>query len=90
MDIKKSTRYGLVAGASVALSIAAVITVWEWLENPGGIFHGPEGTNWRFVAETAVSWLLPVFALTSVVAIACHFLFTYLRFRPRSRDGDGG
>ena len=52
---------GLLFGAAVAISVTLVICVWEWIENPGGIFRGNAGTNWDFVFDTAVSWLIPTF-----------------------------
>jgi len=38
----KSWLFGLAAGVSGAVTLALFITAWEWLENPGSIFHGPE------------------------------------------------
>lgn len=52
---------GLLFGAAVAFSVTLIICVWEWVENPGGIFRGDDGTNWSFVFDTAISWLIPTF-----------------------------
>lgn len=59
---------GLLFGAAVALSVTLVICVWEWIENPGGIFRGVDGTNWGFVFETAISWLIPTFFYAAAFA----------------------
>lgn len=51
--------YWPAAGFAIAFSLTLFVTVWEWIENPGGIFRGDAGTNWTFVWETAWSWLFP-------------------------------
>ena len=48
-------------GAALAILLSVTMTVWDWVENPSGIFHGPAGTRWDFVVQTAVSWLIPTF-----------------------------
>jgi len=57
----KTLVAGLSFGAAAALSVTLVICVREWMENPGGIFRGDDGTNWGFVFDTAISWLIPTF-----------------------------
>ncbi len=64
----KSLVAGLLFGAAVALSVTLVICLWEWIENPGGIFHGDDGTNWGFVFDTAISWLIPTFFYAVLIA----------------------
>lgn len=59
---------GLLFGAAVAFSVTLVICVWEWIENPGGIFRGDDGTNWGVVFDTAISWLIPTFFYAVLVA----------------------
>lgn len=59
----------LLFGAAVAFTVTAVICVWEWIENPGEIFRGDNGTNWGFVFDTAISWLVPTFFYAVVVAL---------------------
>ena len=89
----RSLRFALVAGAVVALLTAGVMTAWDWLENPSGIFHGPEGTRWDFVFDTAVSWLVPTFLHAAVVAFCAHMLWTGLaglRTRNPSRSDRPG
>lgn len=56
-------------GAAVALIVTVVICVREWIENPGGIFRGDDGTNWSFVFDTATSWLVPTFFYAVVFAL---------------------
>ena len=57
----KTLVAGLLFGTAVAFSVTLVICLWEWIENPGGIFRGDDGTNWGFVFDTAISWLIPTF-----------------------------
>ena len=60
-----SLTVGLLAG----LVVATVATLLDWRLNPGGIFHDAAGTNWAVVAETAMSWFLPVALLVAAVAL---------------------
>jgi hypothetical protein len=82
--------FGLLSGASIALSVTLVVSVWEWLENPGGIFRGPDGTNWGFVYDTAISWLLPTFVYAAIIASLVHLLITALASGHRKFRGDDG
>ena len=66
---RKYVLLALLFGAGVGLTVAAVMTFLEWRLNPGGIFHGAEGTNWSFVMDTALSWFGPVFVFASVLAL---------------------
>jgi len=53
------------------LAVAIPVTVADWRLNPGGLFHGPGGTQWNVVGQTAWSWFWPVallgFAMAGVV-----------------------
>ncbi len=86
--------FGLVIGALVACGVTLFVTVWEWIENPGGIFRGAEETHWRFVYETAVSWLAPTFLYAAVAASAMHLAYSgiraALRRRRAGRSGSAG
>ena len=88
MNVMKSTRFGLLTGALMSVLATSVVTVWEWLENPGGIFHAPEGTNWNFVLETAISWLIPTFVLVTLVAFACHLVVSGIRYLATNRKSN--
>lgn len=76
---------GPATGAIVSAIVTIIIVTWEWLENPGGIFRSELGTNWQFVFDTAVSWIVPTFiyvtVMTSITQVAWHFLKKY-----RDRD----
>jgi len=61
---------GISAGGLVALLAATAITFIDWRLNPGGVFHGQAGTDWKIVWETWSSWCAPVFLVTSGIAIA--------------------
>jgi hypothetical protein len=82
MTIRSSAwLFGIVAGASTSAVVSLVIVTWEWLENPGGIFHNADGTNWKFVVETAVSWLVPTFIYVAVLAAILHLGWSAWRRR---------
>jgi hypothetical protein len=55
--------YGLAGGALLAALLAAVPTMLDWLENPGGIFRSGDATRWAVVWETFVSWFMPAVLL---------------------------
>lgn len=80
---------GIAAGAAISSAVTAIVVVWEWLENPGGIFRGESGTNWGFVFDTAISWFVPTFIYAALVASGLHLawslvraFYTRLRHRP--------
>lgn len=58
-----------VIGAIAGLAAAVPMTIVDWQANPAGLFHGPEGTDWAIVAETAFSWFWPA-ALIAFFATA--------------------
>ena len=66
--------FGLSVGLSVAILVTAVFTVWNWLENPGGIFRDASGTNWGFVYDTASSWFLPTLMPVAVASSMLHLV----------------
>ncbi len=88
MKLSKSVSFGLLVGALVSLLTTSVISAWEWLENPDGIFHGPGGTNWNFMFETAISWLIPTFAWVALIAFTCHLLVNGMRLFASTRSSD--
>ena len=65
-DILTALAWSLALGLVVGLGFAA----YDWQLNPGGIFRGPEGTNWTFVFETAYSWFMPI-VLTTFLPLLC-------------------
>lgn len=66
---------GLAVGALVSATVTVIVVVWEWLENPGGIFRSANGTNWGFVYDTAISWLVPTFIYVAVIASVLHLVW---------------
>jgi hypothetical protein len=84
----KSTRFGLLFGAIVAVILSSAMTLWDWLENPGGIFRGPDGTQWDVVLETLYSWLLPGFVGAAFVALLCHLALSWIRRVITDRKSD--
>ncbi len=64
--------FGVTVGACVAVLVTLVVCVWEWIENPNGIFRNADGTNWQFMFDTAVSWIVPTFEGTALLAGLLH------------------
>ena len=59
--------------------LAGTMALIDWLENPGGIFHGPDGTRWDFVLETAWSWFLPGLLVAMPLVLLTQLLLRRLR-----------
>lgn len=75
--------FGIATGAVMSFAVTLIVVVWEWLENPGGIFHNENGTNWGFVLDTAISWFVPTFMYVAVIASIAHLLWWAVRKRRR-------
>ena len=86
MNLRKSIKFALLTGTLVSVLVTLTVTVWEWIENPGGIFHGTEGTNWNFVFETALSWLVPTLVWATIVVFAFHVLASAMRHAAANRN----
>lgn len=71
--------FGMVAGAIVSAVITLIVVLWEWLENPGGIFRNDQGTNWQFMFDTTISWFVPVFFCTAIVALIARLAWSAIR-----------
>ena len=72
----KALLTGVGIGIGVGLLVAVSITFMDWRFNPGEIFHGPGGTNWEIVGETAWSWFWPcALAAMPVAVLASAWLF---------------
>ena len=75
--------FGIATGAVMSFVVTLIVVVWEWLENPGGIFHNENETNWGFVIDTAISWFVPTFIHFAVIASIGHLLWSAIRKRRR-------
>ncbi len=71
----RTFKFAITVGMLIATLVTAYVTIREWIENPGGIFHGVDGTRWKFVFDTAISWFWPVLLLTVFVALVGHLVF---------------
>jgi len=69
-------------GSVVGTLIAALFALWDWIENPGGIFSGPDGTSWSVVFETGLSWFVPTFLIVGGGVLAIRIVWLFL-FRGR-------
>ena len=81
----KAWWLGLALGAIVSSSVTVIVVIWEWLENPGGIFHSELETNWKFVFDTAISWFAPTFAYVTIIASGLHLAWSAIEKR-RQKD----
>lgn len=81
----KSAWFGVTIGGLAAALVSLFMTTWDCLENPAGIFRGPDGTNWRFVFETLTSWFFPIFVGAACTAMLGHLMVTRLRRRAIER-----
>ncbi|XOV88241.1 MAG: hypothetical protein ACFHX7_25345 [Pseudomonadota bacterium] len=77
MKVKPSLIFSASVSSLVATLVTTFVTVWEWLENPGGIFHDAAGTRWHFVFDTAISWFVPVLLQTFMIALLGHLAFAW-------------
>ena len=51
-SLRKNAVKAIVFGVALGFFVASLMTFLDWYENPGGIFHGDDGTNWVFVRDT--------------------------------------
>lgn len=77
--ILQSIRFGIKMGAIVGTLAMLTFSFWDWIENPAGLFHDAQGTNWRFVFETGVSWLVPTFLSVGASVAIVHLIWSYIR-----------
>ena len=71
---RRALLNAVVVSSTIAILVGAGFAAYDWWLNPGGIFRGPDGTNWRFMYETAVSWFVPVLITVLPVAVAVAWL----------------
>lgn len=71
--------FGLCIALVFSVLLAGLFSMWNWVENPGGIFHDSVRTNWGFVYDTAASWFVPIFLYTFGAASAMHLLKSQFR-----------
>ncbi len=80
-DIKKHFwSFSLILGFLSAFILALVITVWEWIENPSGIFHNQYETNWSFVYATFKSWFVPTFINATIISCTIYLLVKLIKY----------
>ncbi|MDY7093956.1 MAG: hypothetical protein SX243_13395 [Acidobacteriota bacterium] len=76
---------GLALAFAASIIVAVIATVIDWWKNPSGLFHGPEGTQWRIVFDTFLSWWIPGFLYLLVVVIAVWLLGRAVSWARRGR-----
>lgn len=72
--LKRFWLFGPSLGLIIAILATLTFTLWDWIENPSGIFHDSTGTNWNFVYDTAVSWFFPTFLQSTLILSVAHLL----------------
>lgn len=76
---RKYWLIGIAVGLLTGLTVAGIATYLDWRVNPGGLYHGADGTHWDIVGDTAMSWLVPVTGYVTLIAWAV--LFAISRWR---------
>ncbi|MEL6822385.1 MAG: hypothetical protein AAFP70_11530 [Calditrichota bacterium] len=71
--------FGFASFFAVCLSgfLASLMSLWNWIENPGSIFHDSSGTNWSFVWDTFFSWFWPMLLFFLPVFLIAGYLIRY-------------
>ena len=70
---------GVAVGFLTGLIVAGIATLLDWRVNPGGLYHGVDGTHWDIVLDTALSWFVPVTGYVSVIAWVVLFVISRWR-----------
>ncbi|MAG75787.1 MAG: hypothetical protein CL811_03410 [Colwelliaceae bacterium] len=77
--LKRMTKsiwlFSLLAGSIGAIAITSIVLAWEFLENPGGLYHDHRQIHWPIVYETAISWLLEAFIVFTLISAITYRLF---------------
>lgn len=76
----------LVASLVLGLAVGGGFAAYDWRLNPGGIFRGPDGTNWQFMFETSFSWFLPIAVTAFPVLLAILWIYRYFKGRHEARQ----
>ncbi len=74
-----AARFAFLASGLLALALAVFMAAWSWIENPSGIFHNENGTNWKFVWDTGISWFLPTLIGLMPPAFLAHIGWQWIR-----------
>ena len=72
-----SSYVDLKLGSVVGTLKAALFTIWDWIENPRGIFRGSDGTSWLIVLETGLSWFLPTFLIVGAGTLVIRIIWLF-------------
>lgn len=84
LNLAKINKYiwyfGLAQGLFVSLAVSLIIVLWEWLENPNGIFHGQQGTHWDNVFDTAISWFVPTFIYVALIIAVVQLIYSAIKW----------
>ena len=82
---RRDVLIALVSSVALGLVIGGGYAAYDWNLNPGGIFRGPDGTNWQFMFDTAFSWFKPIVLTAFPVILFISWGFRALRHRLRGR-----
>ncbi|WP_394200229.1 hypothetical protein [Shewanella waksmanii] len=70
--------FGIAFGLITASVISSLVTLWEWLQNPGGVFYAGGTTQWDNVLATFTSWFMPTFFYAGLAAAIGHLSISLL------------
>lgn len=76
---KKVFLFALYSSLIVATLLTAIVTIWEWLDNPSGIFYDQNNTNYQFLFDTALSWFLPTFIYMFILSAVNYLLLVAVK-----------
>ncbi|MEM6514373.1 MAG: hypothetical protein AAF660_15285, partial [Pseudomonadota bacterium] len=75
----QAARFALLASGFVAVALATLMSAWNWIDNPSGIFQNDSGTNWSFLFDTFISWFLPTLIGLMPPAFLGHIGWQWIR-----------
>ncbi len=72
-------KIALIISLVIAFVMALIMSIWNWFENPNGIFHNNIETNWSFVYETFISRFTPALIYSFVLISMSTYCYKMLR-----------
>jgi len=77
----KTFRFASLFAICISGLVASLMALWNWIENPGSIYHDSSGTNWSFIWDTFFSWFWPLLLLLLPVSLLVAYLKNHLLAR---------
>lgn len=83
---RRDILFALLSSIAIGLVIGGGFAAYDWQLNPGGIFRGPDGTNWRFVFDTTMSWFTPIVLAAFPLLLLCTWSYRKISGRKHGQD----